>query len=95
MKTSELACIVLLIRHYKDDEIQEVGKGRACNTRCTCEKCMLNFCGKTWKGSGRHGWEDNIKIDHTEILWEVVDLFSLEQDFYFIFVFILCIILAL
>jgi hypothetical protein len=47
VKTSEVAEIVILTRHYMDDEIQEVGRGRACSTQYTCEKHILNFCGKT------------------------------------------------
>jgi hypothetical protein len=31
-------------------------------------------------GIAGHGWEDNISLDLSEILWEVVDWIHLAQD---------------
>jgi hypothetical protein len=33
-------------------------------------------------GRSRHRWKDNIKMDHREIVWEVVDWMHLAQGRY-------------
>jgi len=36
--------------------------------------------GKRPLGRARHRWEDNIRLDHKEIVWEFVDWMHLVQD---------------
>jgi hypothetical protein len=36
--------------------------------------------GKRSLGTSRHRWEDNIRMDHREIGWKVVDWIHLAQD---------------
>jgi hypothetical protein len=47
------------------------------------EKCLQNVArksdGKTPLGRSRRRWEDNMKMDLTEIGWEVVDWIYLAQ----------------
>jgi len=48
------------------------------------DKCVQYFGRKTWKEDtlGRHErrWEDNIRMDIREIVWEGMDLIHLAQD---------------
>ena len=46
------------------------------------EKCKLFFRNRYMKrllGRPRYKWEDNIKIDHTEIGWKEVDWVEMNQ----------------
>jgi len=64
----------------KEDEM-----GEACSTHGYYEKCTKDFGRKTWKGEKtvgrpRHRWEDNIRMDLSQIGWDVMDWMHLVQD---------------
>jgi hypothetical protein len=58
--------------------------GGACSTYGKDKKCIQNLCRKPERkkpvGYSWRRWEDNIRMDLTEIGWEVVDWINLAQD---------------
>jgi hypothetical protein len=58
--------------------------GEACSTHGedgNAYKILVrNPEGKRPLGRPKHGWEDNIKIDLTEMWWEGVDWIHMAQD---------------
>jgi hypothetical protein len=50
------------------------------------EKCIKNLTGKSERKSPlerhRHKWENDIRMDLSDIKWEVVDWIYLAQDSY-------------
>jgi hypothetical protein len=47
-----------------------------CGARGGDEKCIQNFDQKPFG----HGWDDNIRMDLREIVWEGMDWINLAQD---------------
>jgi hypothetical protein len=63
-------------KYHANDQIKNTEMGRACSTYGEEERRIQDFVEKREErspGSPTHRWENNIKIDLTEVRWRNMD----------------------
>jgi hypothetical protein len=79
MGASLLLCFTI---YYQGNQIKDDKIGMPCSTngRNAYKILVGNREGRRPVRRPRHGWEDNVRIDHKEIEWEGLDWMHLAQD---------------
>jgi hypothetical protein len=77
LHNKELLCSVFLTKHHSGDHVKKTEIIRACSTNGESRGAYRVLVGKPEgrrpRGSPRRRWEDNIKMDLTEVGWEGTD----------------------